>query len=278
MRTVADLSERLQALHRRTEETPLFNPVFQLSLDLSRLLEHGELTLDDCASLIAELECDALKSRAERLRRLVAPVALAANAEALDADLAAPDFDAFRQRWEHPQLHAVFTAHPTFLLTPPQSAAIAAAASSDEAIDAGVCAVPAERPTITLAHEHEQAMRAMARAQDARDAIVARLLAHARRAWPDQWTAFAPLPFRFASWVGYDMDGAPTSAGRSRSASAWPRRPSGWRVTSQRSRRSTARTRCSASCAPRPAMPRRGQRTLPPTCPTRRPCRSQRTA
>jgi len=207
MRTVADLSERLQALHRRTEETPLFNPVFQLSLDLSRLLEHGDLTLDDCASLIAELECDALKSRAERLRRLVAPVALAANAEALDADLAAPDFAAFRARWEHPQLHAVFTAHPTFLLTPPQSAAIAAAASSDEAIDAGVCAVPAERPAITLAHEHEQAMRAIARAQDARDAIVARLLGHARRAWPDQWTAFAPLPFRFASWVGYDMDG-----------------------------------------------------------------------
>jgi phosphoenolpyruvate carboxylase len=50
-------------------------------------------------------------------------------------------------------------------------------------------------------------MRAIARAQDARDAIVARLLAHAQREWPDEWTAFAPLPFRFASWVGYDMDG-----------------------------------------------------------------------
>jgi phosphoenolpyruvate carboxylase len=141
MRTVADLSERLQALHRRTEETPLFNPVFQLSLDLSRLLERGELTLDDCATLIAELECDALKSRAERLRRLVAPVALAANAAALDADLAAPGFAAFRARWEHPQLHAVFTAHPTFLLTPAQSESVAAAASSDAEIDAGVCVV-----------------------------------------------------------------------------------------------------------------------------------------
>ncbi len=64
VRTVADLSERLQALHRRTEETPLFNPVFQLSLDLSRLLERGELTLDDCAGLIAELECEALKALA----------------------------------------------------------------------------------------------------------------------------------------------------------------------------------------------------------------------
>ncbi len=207
MRSVADLSERLQALHRRTEETPLFNPVFQLSLDLSRLLERGELTLGDCEAMISELECDALKSRAERLRRLVAPVSLAANAEALDADLAAPNFAAFRARWEHPQLHAVFTAHPTFLLTPAQSDAVAAAASSDDAVDASVCVVPAERPAITLAYEHEQAMRAIAHAQDARDAIVSRLLARAQRDWPDEWVAFTPLPFRFASWVGYDMDG-----------------------------------------------------------------------
>ncbi len=118
MRTLADLTQRLEALHARTAETPLFNPVFQLSLDLSRLIESGELTLDHCAALIAELECDALRSRAERLRGLVAPVAPEANAAALDADLVAPDFAAFRARWERPQLHAVLTAHPTFLLTP----------------------------------------------------------------------------------------------------------------------------------------------------------------
>ena len=125
MKTVAALAGRLQALHKRTEETPLFNPVFQLSLDLSRLLESGELTLGDCEALIAELECDALKSRATRLRRLVAPVDRSANADALDAALAEADFDAFRARWERPQLHAVFTAHPTFLLTPAQSQAVA---------------------------------------------------------------------------------------------------------------------------------------------------------
>jgi phosphoenolpyruvate carboxylase len=207
VKTVADLTERLQTLHRRTEETPLFNPVFQLSLDLSRLLERGELTLDECNAAIAELECGALKSRAERLRRLVSPVGLEANAEALDADLSAPDFAAFRERWEHPQLHTVFTAHPTFLLTPAQAESVAAAASREGPVDDAVCTVPAERPKITLAHEHTQAMAAIARAQDARDAIVARVLRHARREWPDEWTALAPLPFRFASWVGYDMDG-----------------------------------------------------------------------
>jgi len=207
VRTVAQLTERLQALHARTEETPLFNPVFQLSLDLSRLIERGELTLDHCDGLIAELECDALKSRAERLRGLVAPVSLQANAKALEHDLAGGDFATFRARWEHSQLHAVFTAHPTFLLTPAQSAAVAQAASRDAAIDAGVCAVPAARPEITLAHEHREAMAAIARAQDARDAIVARLLHHAQREWPADWVNFQPLPFRFASWVGYDMDG-----------------------------------------------------------------------
>ena len=36
MNSVEALLSRLEALHERTEETPLFNPVFQLSLDLSR--------------------------------------------------------------------------------------------------------------------------------------------------------------------------------------------------------------------------------------------------
>lgn len=207
MRTIADLTGRLQALHAHTEETPLFNPVFQLALDLSRLIERGELTLDQCEALIAELECDALKSRAGHLRRLVAPVARGDNAARVDRLAHGGDFAAFRARWEHPVLHAVFTAHPTFLLTPAQSDAVAAAASSEEPIDAAACVTPAERPAITLAFEHAQAMRAITHAQDARDAIIAGLLTHARREWPEAWAQFRPLPFRFATWVGYDMDG-----------------------------------------------------------------------
>jgi phosphoenolpyruvate carboxylase len=207
VKTVEELTRTLEALHAHTEETPLFNPVFQLALDLSRQIERGELTLDDCEGLIAELECDALKSRAEHLRGLVAPVSREENAKLAERELAEGDFAAFRARWEHPLLHAVFTAHPTFLLTPAQSEAVATAASSDAAIDARVCVAPSERPAITLAYEHGQAMQAMAHAQDARDAVVAELLAHARREWPAEWARFAPLPFRFATWVGYDMDG-----------------------------------------------------------------------
>ncbi len=202
MKTIAALEARLGALHERTRETPLFNPVFQLSLDLSRALEGGELSLDDLTGLVAELERDGLETRARRLRNLLAapdhPAPLA------DAD---EDFETFRDRWQHPQLHAVFTAHPTFLLTPPQAEAVAATASAAGAIDEAACRAPAERTAVSLEHEHRAAMAAMARAQDARDVIVARLLDDARARWPDDWRNLRPLPFRFASWVGYDMDG-----------------------------------------------------------------------
>lgn len=202
MKSVAALEARLGELHQRTRETPLFNPVFQLSLDLSRALEGGEVSLDDLAALVAELECDGLKARARKLRNVLAPPAAAAPLVG-DED----DFDTFRDRWERPQLHAVFTAHPTFLLSPAQSEAVAIAASAPQEVDDTVCAVPATRTAVTLDHEHKAALAAMARAQDARDVIVARLLGEAQARWPDQWRSLRPLPFRFASWVGYDMDG-----------------------------------------------------------------------
>src|SRR5690349_20388763 len=79
VKTAADLLDRLRALHARTAETPLFNPVFQLSLDLSRLIEADALDLDGVEALVAELECEALKARAGRLRALIAPVDQQAN-------------------------------------------------------------------------------------------------------------------------------------------------------------------------------------------------------
>ena len=205
MRDVAELVDRLGEHHRRTKETPLFNPVFQLSLDLSRELERGELTLAQCEDLITELERWAMANRAERLRCMAAPIEKKKNEEALCEALSDADFTTFRARWEKPQLHAVFTAHPTFLLTPKQSDCVAEAASSESDIDPSCVGV--ERPQITLDYEHEQAMRAIGHAQDARDAIVAQVLSHARKTWPGTWGELRPLPFRFASWVGYDMDG-----------------------------------------------------------------------
>ncbi len=208
MKTVAQLRDRLQKLHERTAETPLFNPVFQLSHDLSRQLEDGGLNLDDLDSLVAEMECEALQSRAVRLRRLIAPTAPAENLSRIAAiNPEEAGFSEFRTRWEKPLLHAVFTAHPTFLLSPAQADAVAAAALHDDPQASTVCTVPSASPKITLEFEHVEVCAAIERAAAARDKINAALLVHARQRWPGRWLDFRPLPFRFATWVGYDMDG-----------------------------------------------------------------------
>ena len=207
MSEIAALEERLQELHRRTAETPLFNPVFQLSLELSRQMEGGALDLDAAERLVAELECEGLRARAARLHNLLAPLDPKANLGALAGQATGDDFGAFANRWARPLAHVVFTAHPTFLLNTAQSATVARAATSGDLGAGTVCAASHTRDAITLDSEHEAAMAAMARAQGARDAINAALLAEARRRWPKRWRALNPLPFRFASWVGYDMDG-----------------------------------------------------------------------
>ena len=207
MTLLAELDARLQALHSRTAETPLFNPVFQVGLELSRRIESGELPLSEVGALVAELECEGLLARATRLERLVAPLAPASNHARIALLADAPDFASFAAKVRRPLLHVVFTAHPTFLLTRRQSAAVADAATSGTIDAANACLAPHERDAITLDGEHADAMAAITRAQSARDAINRRLLSEARRRWPDQWRSLDPLLLRFASWVGYDMDG-----------------------------------------------------------------------
>ena len=126
-----DLTGRLQELHQRTRETPLFNPVFQLAHDFSRALEGGDVSLEEVGELVDALVEQSLDTRASRLRKLLEPDTRKARLDAL-ADANGDDFDAFREAWSHPRMHAVFTAHPTFLLTPAQSAAVAQGAVTGE--------------------------------------------------------------------------------------------------------------------------------------------------
>ncbi|HKX79150.1 MAG TPA: phosphoenolpyruvate carboxylase [Novosphingobium sp.] len=200
------LKADLQALHRRTVETPVFNPVFQLGLELSRKLESGALTLDEVEALVSELECEGLQARAARLNRLVGPVASESNHAVIGA-LAAGDFDAFAAQWQRPKCHAVFTAHPTFLLSAAQAAAVAEAATEETFEEATVCVASPARDAISLDYEHDAALAALTRAQAARDAISAQVFEIARERWPDRWREVRPMPVRFATWVGYDMDG-----------------------------------------------------------------------
>lgn len=200
--TLASLSERLRVLHRQTRETPLFNPVFQLSLDISRKLESGELGIADLGGLVDELEAQSLDARANRLRNLLAPADAGERLASLASSGAA--FDSYRAFWEQPHMHVVFTAHPTFLLAPQQSEAVAQAVANGGDARPGAAG---EEPEITLRYEHQCAMAALANAQDARDRMVSAVLDRAQAEFPGRWCELQPLPFRFASWVGYDMDG-----------------------------------------------------------------------
>ncbi|MCB2057222.1 MAG: phosphoenolpyruvate carboxylase [Novosphingobium sp.] len=206
MKTVADLSERLQVLHQRTAETPLFNPVFQLSFELSRLIEDGSLALGEIEAMVAELEAEGLQTRAQRLAGLLGPLDPTHN----DRAIAAATGDSFveaAERWNHPFAHIVFTAHPTFLLNRSEAEAVAKGALSGDENPQAFRNANHERDEITLDYEHEAAMQAIERGQAARARIVGQFLATACQRWPDRWGELRPMPFRFASWVGYDMDG-----------------------------------------------------------------------
>lgn len=200
--------QRMNELHARTAETPLFNPVFQLGLEISRQLEKGEITLAGLSEAIAELGRDGLQARADRLARLIGPLEedenIAAFRAAVVASAQGSDFAGFAMRWSQPLLHVVFTAHPTFLLTPNEYAAVAEAAVSGAPV---VIAPQPDRPSPSLADEHEEAMAALARAQAARERLHAVVLDVAAAHYPDDWQALTPCLFRLATWVGYDMDG-----------------------------------------------------------------------
>jgi phosphoenolpyruvate carboxylase len=205
-----DLRERLKSLHELTAQTPLFNPVFQLSLDVSRELESGKATLTDIAHVISGLECEAMQSRAHHLHDLIAPTAESENQTRLHQIVATSahgaTFELFAVKWAKPLLHIVFTGHPTFLLSPEQSNAIASAASKPEVTD-DVCLEDAPRTPITLPLEHGQVIDALIQAAAARDKINTIILDIAATRWPNQWRTLQTVPYRLATWVGYDMDG-----------------------------------------------------------------------
>jgi phosphoenolpyruvate carboxylase len=203
--TPAALSERLQHHHARTVETPLFNPVFQLSLDLSRQLESGETSLETISGLVEELFRDSLMARARHLDALLGPVERDDNLQRfralVEASARGGDFAAFRARWERPFIHAVFTAHPTFLLNSSDTAALI------DLLDPDAAACAADSGPITLESEHRAAMRAISRAGAARDALNQIIFDVAAAHWPQDWRTLRPMPLRLATWVGYDMDG-----------------------------------------------------------------------
>ncbi|MEO0501252.1 MAG: phosphoenolpyruvate carboxylase, partial [Pseudomonadota bacterium] len=152
------LRARLADLYERTGETPLFNPVAQLGFDLSRALEAGAISLADLRALAEEMEAEAFHARAGRMDAFL--TGAAANA-------------GDRRPHDRPVLGCVFTAHPTFLLSPRDYCVLADRAGGSDAERAG----PPVPAAPTLQEEHEAVLATLGRALDARDAVVGDLLA-----------------------------------------------------------------------------------------------------
>ncbi len=195
----------------RSATDPFGSPVLATALAIIRRMDSGGLDLDTLDAVIRHLRDAAFDARARRIPAYLGGLDRAEAAMAGIADrLVRPDpadsptpFRTFQAAVQRTRFAAVFTAHPTFSLPPPVSAALAAAASGGpaERFDSHRPARP------TLADEFDQVVAAIANGRDAIDHLTGALLRAAAATWPDRWRSLAPRPVILASWVGYDTDG-----------------------------------------------------------------------
>ncbi|MBD0270543.1 MAG: phosphoenolpyruvate carboxylase, partial [Acetobacteraceae bacterium] len=191
------------------------SPALAVALALSRRMDDGEVSVGDLAAVLDRLGRAAFRDRAARLAAGVGgtdPGTADAALAAVAARVARPDarrppvvFEAFREACERPRAAAVFTAHPTFSLSPEAADALVGLAC-------GSRGDPTEPPSLrpappTLETEFERAAAAITAGRDAIDRLAAAFLAEAHAVWPDRWTEVEPRPVLLASWVGYDTDG-----------------------------------------------------------------------
>ncbi|MBV9250173.1 MAG: phosphoenolpyruvate carboxylase [Acetobacteraceae bacterium] len=217
----ASIASRIDGLlalvaHRlaQTADDPFGNPVMSIALAISRLIDAGELTDDAISAIVRQLRDAAFHDRACRISAYVGGVNIEANVAALTAvaqTVLRPDpsdspvrWAEFRSSIERPRYAAVFTAHPTFSLSPEAAAALAALASGEGYTPDLSSHRP---PPITLKEEFARATAAISHGRDALDRLNDALLAIASEAWPDRWTDLLPRPIILSSWVGYDTDG-----------------------------------------------------------------------
>ncbi|HJS86783.1 MAG TPA: phosphoenolpyruvate carboxylase [Acetobacteraceae bacterium] len=198
----------------QADEDPFGNPVMSAALAITRLIDDGELDAAAISAIVRQLRDAAFRDRARRLATYVGGTDIAANEAALVAvaqTVLRPDpsdspvrWAEFRANVTRPRYAAVFTAHPTFALSPEAAASLAAIASGA----ADMPDLASHRPPpITLADEFARAVAAISNGRDALDRFNDALLATASKAWPERWTALLPCPIVLSSWVGYDIDG-----------------------------------------------------------------------
>lgn len=214
--TLSAAGEYLRLQAERIAEDPMTNSVFALAQTLFRDIEQGETSLDEVAGLIDEAHFLVVSERAARLRDRhdgAKPGTIWAQVRSQLENIAAEGLTAFRAAVEEARGGVVFTAHPTFSLSPALRAAIAA-----EAVKPGKAARAALKKSIsadarswnssiTLASEHEEAQSALQNAANAQRRFAELLYDVARDHFPGDWQSLRPVLPSIASWVGYDLDG-----------------------------------------------------------------------
>lgn len=216
---VDDWCGRLEAYRNHLLQEPQFNPIKQLSFEISRSLESGKLTQHDLATVAKELSDRALIRRATRLREYLGEIESAPLAERLrmivrrkslrDGKLI--PLDEFKGLWETPFDGFVFTGHPTFAMSEQLRHVLVCQVKTAEVSDNmrdDLLALPHRPdPAITLESEHSQALNALSNAREAVRRMNVIVLEEARTLYPDDWQNLVPNPVSIACWVGYDIDG-----------------------------------------------------------------------
>jgi phosphoenolpyruvate carboxylase len=221
-----DWRERLAAHRERARREPQFNPVHHLAFEISGELERGATSLRDLQAAAKALCDEALLARAGRLRNYLgiepgraedgeaaAEERLRAlvRASTLDTEGTTVDFETFAARWRRPEDGVVFTAHPTFAMSQALRSVLTdlvEGAKPQAEIERTLHSLP-HRPDspVTLDSEHEQALGALANAQDALALLLRLLIETAAELYPERWRELVPAPVSLATWVGYDLDG-----------------------------------------------------------------------
>ncbi len=205
----------------RMKDDPQFLPIKQLAFEISRGLENQGTSGNELRKVCATL-CDrALIHRAHMMRKR-----LGTNNEdevlaqfrklvvaSTSKDGQAVDFADFADRWGKPLHGAVFTAHPTFMMSRELRAMLVELIGRGDDFDqeqlaeklTGLSHAPDD--DISLANEHGQVQEALDYAQEANRRVSLTILEVAQKQYPDDWMSLDPNPVELNSWVGYDMDG-----------------------------------------------------------------------
>ncbi|MGE0410299.1 MAG: phosphoenolpyruvate carboxylase, partial [Amphiplicatus sp.] len=201
---------RLKAYERESAVDPLTNSVRRLAYDFADLEAKGGIDAGRLAALAKAFSDEALIARADEFG---ARHRDSVDIDALLAPLDGAPFATVKAALERARAGIVFTAHPTFAMSRALRRAFAARAeAADETARSEAAAAVAELPhapdtEISLVAEHEDAQKAILRAQESLRAIVDAMLVWAQARYPADWTLLAPAPLSLATWVGYDLDG-----------------------------------------------------------------------